>query len=91
MCVVPVFGFSTKSTDLVGPAFCAFPGLSSSGSQELDGRCLPGGVYLIPSAVPASVSARSGPVCLVSVLGSWSLAATLPVDVDHPESQEVFG
>ena len=80
-----------KSTDSVGPAFCAFPGLSSSGSQQLDGCCLPGAVYLIPSAVPASVSARSGLVCLVSVLGSWSLAATLPVDVDHPESQEVFG
>ena len=26
----------------------------------------------------------------VSLLGSWSLAATLPVDVDHPESQEVL-
>ena len=30
-----------KSTDLVGPAFCAFPGWSSSGSQELDRRTLP--------------------------------------------------
>ena len=26
----------------VGPAFCAFPGQSSSGSQELDERTLPG-------------------------------------------------
>ena len=30
-----------KSADLVVPAFCAFPGLSGSGSQRL-GRALPG-------------------------------------------------
>ena len=48
-----------KSTDSVGPAFCAFPGRSSSGSQELDGCTLPGAVRLLPSAVPASVSARA--------------------------------
>ena len=29
-------------------------------------------------------------VCCVSLLGSWPLAATLPVDVDHPESQEIL-
>ena len=46
---------------------------------------------LLPSMVPASVSTRTGLVRLVSLLGSWSLAATLPVDVNHPESQEVFG
>ena len=31
------------------------------------------------------------PVCLVSLLDSLYLAATLPADVNHPESQEVFG
>ena len=31
-----------KSADSVGPAFCAFPGRSSSGSEELDG-CTPTG------------------------------------------------
>ena len=31
-----------KSEDSAVPAFCAFPGLSSSGSQELDGCTLPG-------------------------------------------------
>ena len=36
-----------KSPDLAVPAFCAFPGPSSSGSQELDGRTLPG--YGAPS------------------------------------------
>ena len=30
-----------KSADSVVPEFCAFPGLSGSGSQELDGRPLP--------------------------------------------------
>ena len=67
------------------------PQPSSSGSQELEERTLLGAVRRIPSAVPASVSALAGWVRLVTVLGSWSLAATLPADVDHPESQEVFG
>ena len=30
-----------KSADSVAPVFCAFPGLSGSGSQKLDGRTLP--------------------------------------------------
>ena len=64
---------------------------SGSGSQELDGRTLPGAVRLLPSVVPASVSAHAGRVHPVSLLGSWPLAATLPADVSHPESQEVFG
>ena len=32
-----------------------------------------------------------GCVHLVSVLESWPLAATLLADVNHPESQEIFG
>ena len=67
------------------------PRPSSSGRQEPGGRALPGAVRLSPSAVPASVSARASWVRLVSLLGSWSLAATLPADVNHPESQRVFG
>ena len=51
-----------KSTDSVGPAFCAFPGPSSSGSQELDGRPLPGAMCFVLSAVPASVSLRASRV-----------------------------
>ena len=39
---VPVFRFSTKAQTQVGPAFCAFPGPTSSGSQELDARTVPG-------------------------------------------------
>ena len=34
---------------------------------------------------------NAGRVRLVSVLRSWPLATTLPADVGHPESQEVFG
>ena len=54
------------------------------------GTLSPGAVHLIPSAVPASVSMCTVWVHLVSVLGSWSLAAALPADVHHPVSQEVF-
>ena len=68
------------------------PRLSSSGSQELDGRNLPGCSAPSPLDGP-SLSYRAPVECtrLVSVLGSWSLATTLPADVDHSESQEVFG
>ena len=44
-----------------------------------------------PRSQPQFPHAPVGCVCLVSVLGSWPLAATLLADVDHPESQEVFG
>ena len=68
-----------------------FPGLSCSGSCCLGtpqkhrlsfvpspaGELPPGMVCLIPPAVPASVSGCAGLVHLVSLLWSWSLAATL--------------
>ena len=57
-----------KDADWVGPAFCAFPGQRNSGSQELDERTLPGAGCLIASAVPACFC--TGPVCLLSLLGS---------------------
>ena len=82
-----------KSTDSVGPVFCAFPGLSSSGSQELDWRTLPRCGVPSPLHGP-SLSLGAPPVgcmCLVYILWSWTLAGTLLADVDHPESQEVFG
>ena len=41
-----------KCADSVAPAFCAFPGLSVSGSQRL-GRTLPGYSAPFPSAAPA--------------------------------------
>ena len=46
-----------KSTDSVAPAFCAFPGLSGSGSQRL-GRPLPGRGAPFPSTAPARAAGR---------------------------------
>ena len=76
-----------KSADPIGPAFCAFPGPSSSGTQDLDGRTLPG--CSAPS--PLHGPSLSFHAHLVSVLGSWPLLVTFLVDVNHPVSQEVFG
>ena len=69
-CSDSAFQVLHKDADSVGPVFCAFPGQSSSGIQELDEHTLPGAVHLIPSAVPASVSGHAGLVHLVSLLGS---------------------
>ena len=48
-----------KSADSVAPAFCAFPGLSGSGSQRL-GCPLPGCGAPFPSAASGSGSQRLG-------------------------------
>ena len=92
LCAVPVFRYSAKAWTRLS-LFCAFPGLSSSGSQELDGRTLPG--CGVPSPLlwsqPQFLGMSVRCVRLVSILGSWPLAATLLADVNHPESQEVFG
>ena len=82
-----------KSADSVAPVFCAFPGLSSSGRQELDGRTLTGCSAPSPLRCPSlSFCALVGCQRLVFVLRSWPLAMTLlAVDVNHPESQGVFG
>ena len=47
-----------KSTDSVGPAFCAVPVRAAQASRSLTGALSPGAVRLLPSAVPALVSAR---------------------------------
>ena len=70
-------------------------------SQVLAGqvtRCLvrahpPSSVHLITSPIPAAqfpgcAVGVPSQVCCVSLLGSWSLAATLLADVKHPGSQE---
>ena len=80
-----------KGPDSTGPAFCAFPARAAQAARSSTGALSPGVVRLIPSTVPASVSARVDRMRLVSVLGSWSLAVTLLADVDHPESQEETG
>ena len=76
-----------KGAGSVGPTFCAFPGGVAQAARSLRSALSPGAARLLPSVVPASVSLCSGHVRLVSVLGSWTLAATLLADVDHPESQ----
>ena len=64
-------------------------------------RCLVGavaprwGLQLIASPIPAAwfsgcTTDMPSQVCCASLLGYWSLAATLPADVDRPESQEVL-
>ena len=78
-----------KSSDSFGPAFCAFPGRSNSGSQELE-SALSVGALSPTQSQPQFLHALLWCVRLVSVLGSWSLAVTLPADVNHPESQKVF-
>ena len=57
-----------KSTDSVGPAFCAFPGQSSSGSQELEERTLPGCGAPSPLRSPSLsfCAHRSGAPCVSS-------------------------
>ena len=64
-------------------------------------RCLASAVapswrlHLITYPVPAAwfsgcTTGAPSQVCRVSLPGSWSLAVTLPADVDHPEYQEVL-
>ena len=84
----------SKGADSVGPV--PFPGPSSSGDHAL-GECtlLRWAVCLIASPVPATrfpwcTRVTPSQVCRMSLLGSWSLAATLPVDVNRPESQELL-
>ena len=89
--VAPVFGYSTKARTRLGLSFVPSPAQQLS-SQELDRHTLPW--CSMPYPLRGSslfLHAPVGCVRLVSVLGSWSLAVTLPADVNHPESQEVFG
>ena len=88
---VPVFGYSMKARTRLGLRFVPSPAGAAQEARSLTSALSPGAGCRLPSTVPASVSAHTGRVRLVSVLGSWTLAATLLADVDHPESQEVFG
>ena len=65
-----------KSADLVAPAFCAFPGLSVSGSQRLG----------LPFPPRPQRTPLVGCLRLAFVQRSWPPAVTLPV----ADSQEVF-
>ena len=77
-----------KSADSVALAFCAFPGLSISGSQGL-GRTLPGfrctfsPRFGAPSPLCGHFRARQWGACALCLFsrGSWPLATTLPAGV----------
>ena len=83
---VPVFGYFTKARTQLRLRFVPSPAGAAEAARSLTGALSPGAVRLIPSAGPASVSARTSWVRVPSV---WCLA-TLLADVNHPESQ-VFG
>ena len=76
-----------KSVDSVGPAFCAFPARAAQAARSLPGTLSPLRRAFSPPR-PQPQFPPVGCLRLVSVLGSWPLAATLPVDVDHPQSQK---
>ena len=86
-----------KGADSVGPAFCA---LSRSEQLRWPGAWWAQSpprwaMHLITSPIPATqfsdcTMGTPSQVCHVSLLGSWSLAETLPADVNHPVSQEVL-
>ena len=88
---VPIFGSSTKAQTRLGLRSVPSPAGAALAARSLTGALSPGAMRLTPSVGPASVSTRTGSARLVSVLWSWSLAATFPVDVNHPGAQEVFG
>ena len=91
---LPRFRFSgtPQRQNLVGPAF----GARAAARAAQVTRCLARifipnwRLRLIPSPTPVTGFLGVQRACCVSVLGSWSLAATLPAGVDHPESQEVM-
>ena len=58
-----------KSSDSVAPAFCAFPGLSGSGSQRL-GRPLPGHAAPFPSAPARTGQVPAAYVCSQALASS---------------------
>ena len=57
-----------KDADSVGPAFCAFPGRNSSGTQELDERTLSGCImpYSLRGPNLSFWALRSGAPCVSS-------------------------
>ena len=82
------FSGSPQKRGLGCAGVLCLPRPSSSGSQELAGCTLPG--CGAPSPLPGPSLSSPPPPCRSSAC-ALCLATTLPADVDHPESQEVFG
>ena len=87
--VVPVFRSSTTARIRLRLRFVPSPASVAQAARGL-GALSPGAARLFP---PRPHRVPVGFQWLVFVLRSWPLAATLPAaaDVDHPESQGVFG
>ena len=88
---VQVLGYSPKAQAWLDLGFVPSPAWAAQTTRSLISAPSPGTVHLIPSVVPDLVSGCTGWVGFVSLLGCWFLTATLPVDVNQPESLEVFG
>ena len=88
-----------KSTDSVGPAFCAFPARAAQAARSLMGALSPPCHVLRPLRGPSlSFPARQSGACALCLFWGAGLQprpfqqmSTLPVYVNHRESQEVFG
>ena len=81
-----------KGADSVRPAFCSFRVGAAQETRCLASALSSGAVRLITSLSQLlGFQEHPSPVCCMSLLGSLFLAATLPADVNCPESQEVFG
>ena len=87
---VPVFGSSSKAQTQLGLRFVPSPTGAAQAAWSLMGALSPVRCAFSPLWSQPQFP-HTGRVRLLSLLGSWSLAATLRADVNHPESPEVFG
>ena len=77
---VQALGCSAKARTQLRLSFVPSPAQAAQAARSLRGALSPGAVRPLPSVSPAPV-----PTCALCI------AATLPVDVNRLESQEVFG
>ena len=87
---IPVFGYSTEAQTPLGLHFVPSPAQAAQEARSLTGALSPDTGRLIPPRAQPQFPCASR-VLLVPVLGSWTVDTTLLADVNHSESQEVFG
>ena len=96
LCSIQALGYSTKAQTWLGLRFVLFQVRAAQVTRCLMSAVAPSWrLRLIASPVPATrfsgcTTGMPSQVCCVSLLGNWSLSATLLADVDYPESQEVL-
>ncbi|CAN0195619.1 unnamed protein product, partial [Rangifer tarandus platyrhynchus] len=59
LCTVPALGCSTKARTRLRLRFVPSPARAAQAARRLTGALSPGAAHLLPSAAPASISARS--------------------------------